>query len=48
MKKITAAFLSLVALFALTAGTAFGSNDMACCKNPAMHCCKNPAMKCCR
>jgi hypothetical protein len=48
MKKITAAVLSLTAFFALTAGTAFASHDMACCKNPAMHCCGNPAMPCCR
>src|ERR1700675_1055685 len=39
MKRITAGVLSLVALFVLTAGTAFGSNNMvykhtmACCKN---------------
>jgi len=48
MKKITAAVLSLTAFFALTIGTAFGSHDMACCKNLAMNCCKNPAMPCCR
>jgi hypothetical protein len=46
MKKITAAVLSLTAFFALTVGTAFGSNNMVCCKH-TMACCKNAAMKCC-
>lgn len=45
MKKLTAGILSLVALFVLTAGSAFGT-EMACCKH-TMACCKNPAMKGC-
>jgi hypothetical protein len=45
MKKLTAGILSLVALFVLTAGSAFGT-EMACCKH-TMACCKNPATKWC-